>query len=131
MWGDLDPLGIVFYPRYYEWIDACGHLFFEMINLNIVSLWHERKIVFGLVDTSCRYIKPGKCYQKIRIITTIDSLEQKTVVLRHIIRSSTDDGLMVEGFERRICLDVSIPDQFRAIDIPGDIRDVLTEAKDE
>ena len=26
-WGDLDPAGIVYYPRYYEWIDAAGHLF--------------------------------------------------------------------------------------------------------
>jgi hypothetical protein len=38
MWGDLDPLGIVFYPRYYQWLDACGHLFFEAINLNIDKL---------------------------------------------------------------------------------------------
>jgi len=30
--------GIVFYPRYYEWIDACGHLFFESIGLNIGKL---------------------------------------------------------------------------------------------
>jgi len=29
MWGDLDSLGIVFYPRYYEWIDASGHLFLK------------------------------------------------------------------------------------------------------
>jgi acyl-CoA thioesterase FadM len=26
-WGDLDALGIVFYPRYYEWIDAAAHHF--------------------------------------------------------------------------------------------------------
>ena len=33
MWGDLDSLGIVFYPRYYEWMDACGHLLFESLRL--------------------------------------------------------------------------------------------------
>ncbi|HUU80038.1 MAG TPA: acyl-CoA thioesterase, partial [Acidobacteriota bacterium] len=60
MWGDLDSLGIVFYPRYYEWIDACGHLFFESISLNIGDLWRERKIIFGLVETSSRYFKPGR-----------------------------------------------------------------------
>ena len=60
MWGDLDALGIVFYPRYYEWFDACGHLFFEKINLNIGELWSERKILFGLAETSCRYLKPSK-----------------------------------------------------------------------
>ena len=24
-WGDCDPAGIVFYPRYFEWFDAVHH----------------------------------------------------------------------------------------------------------
>jgi 4-hydroxybenzoyl-CoA thioesterase len=28
-WGDCDPAGIVFYPRYFEWFDACSILLFE------------------------------------------------------------------------------------------------------
>ncbi len=24
-WGDCDPAGIVFYPRYFEWFDRCTH----------------------------------------------------------------------------------------------------------
>jgi len=128
MWGDLDSLGIVFYPRFYEWIDACGHLFFESINLNIGDLWRERKIMFGLAETSCRYFKPGRYYQEIRIITNIDALEEKTVVLKHSIRAKTNKTLMVEGLEKRICLDVSHPLDFKAIDIPEDIFNVLKNA---
>jgi len=129
MWGDLDSLGIVLYPRYYEWIDACGHQFFEAINLNLGMLWHERKILFGLVETSCRYVKPGRYHQEISIRTNIDSLDKKTLVLKHIIRASADDVLMVEGLEKRICLDVSDPQNFRGMDIPEDIYAVLSEAK--
>ena len=127
MWGDLDSLGIVFYPRYYEWIDASGHLFFESINLTIGDLWRDRKIQFGLVETSCRYFKPGKYHQEIRIITSIDALNEKTVVLKHTIRDSKDDTLLLEGLEKRICMDVSDPENFRAIDIPEDIYAVLKE----
>lgn len=129
MWGDLDSLGIVFYPRYYEWIDACGHQFFEAINLNLGMLWHERKILFGLVETSCRYVKPGRYHQEISIMTNIDSMDKKTLVLKHIIRASADDVLMVEGLEKRICLDVSDPQNFRGMEIPEDIYTVLSEAK--
>jgi 4-hydroxybenzoyl-CoA thioesterase len=25
MWGDCDAAAVVFYPRYYEWFDACTH----------------------------------------------------------------------------------------------------------
>ena len=28
-WGECDPAGIVFYPRYFEWFDACTILLFE------------------------------------------------------------------------------------------------------
>lgn len=130
MWGDLDSLGIVFYPRYYEWIDACGHLFFEAINLNIGDLWRERRILFGLVETSCRYLKPARYHQEIRIVTNINALDNKTIVLKHSMRALENDELMVEGFEKRICLDVSDPEAFRAIDFPDDIYTVLKGAKD-
>ena len=131
MWGDLDSLGIVFYPRYYEWIDACGHLFFEANNLSLGDLWRERKILFGLAETSCRYFRPARYHQEISILTRIDDLDKKTVFLRHTIRRSIDDTLMVEGLEKRICLDVSDPADFRAIDIPGDIHDLLERARGE
>jgi YbgC/YbaW family acyl-CoA thioester hydrolase len=129
MWGDLDSLGIVFYPRYYEWIDASGHMFFEKINLNIGELWHERNILFGLVETSCRYLRPGRYHQSIRIVTNIDALEEKTLAFKHCIYNSTDNALMVEGYEKRVCLDVSDPRDFRARVIPQDIYDVLKKAK--
>jgi YbgC/YbaW family acyl-CoA thioester hydrolase len=131
MWGDLDALGIVFYPRYYEWIDACGHLFFEAINLNMKELWREKKILFGLMETSCRYFVPGRYHQMIRITTTMDALKKKTLLLKHHICLSQSDEMMVEGFEKRICLDVSDPGDFRAIPIPEDIYTILKEAMEE
>jgi len=129
MWGDLDALGIVFYPRYYEWIDACGHLFFEDINLNLGEVWKTRNILFGLVGTSFRYFKPGRYHQKIRIITQLAELEKKKLTLKHSLYLSTDDTLMAEGLENRICMNVSDPENLRAIDIPDDIYAILEKVK--
>ena len=130
MWGDLDPLGIVFYPRYYEWIDGCSHLFFEAISINQWEIWRERKILFGLVETSCRYSIPGRYNQEIRIVTFIDDLDRKIFVLKHNIYRSADDALMVEGIEKRICMDVSEPENLRAVNLPEDIHAVLKKAKE-
>jgi len=127
-WGDLDSLGIVFYPRYYEWIDASGHVFFQSLNLNLGTLVKERGIIFGLVETGCRYHLPGRYNEWIEIITSIDDLSEKTMVLRHDISRFSDGALMTEGFEKRICLDVTDPLLFRAIEIPGDIRNILSNA---
>lgn len=125
MWGDLDSLKIVFYPRYYEWMDACGHLFFESLGLNIGKLWQQRRIQFGLVETSCRYRSPGRYHDEIEIHVGIEDLTSKTVDLIYEIRQSSGHSLMVEGREKRICLDVSDLNRFRAITIPADIHSTL------
>ncbi|MFH2011235.1 MAG: acyl-CoA thioesterase [Pseudomonadota bacterium] len=121
MWGDLDSLGIVFYPRYYEWIDGCGHLFFASLNVNLNDLSKKRQIGFGLVETGCRYFRPGRYHETIRITTCIEELTDKTIHLNHRITLASDDTLMVEGFEKRICMDLSNPDNIRAMDIPKDV----------
>ena len=49
-WGDCDPAGIVFYPRYFEWFDACTILLFEKGKGEVVSfagLVEKAKTVLG------------------------------------------------------------------------------------
>ncbi|MBF0525687.1 MAG: acyl-CoA thioesterase, partial [Deltaproteobacteria bacterium] len=70
-WGDLDPAGIVFYPRYYEWIDGVAHLFFEHLGVDHHQLLTEEKLVFGLIQTSCRYSSPGFYHDWITITPAI------------------------------------------------------------
>ena len=130
MWGDLDALGIVFYPRYSEWIDACGHHFFDKLGLNLGKLWSEHGIQFGLMETSCRYHQSGRYYQRVRIVTGIEALTKKTVHLAHRIYDHDNEKLMVDGLEKRICMDVSDPKRFRAREIPGDVYAVLRQAAD-
>ena len=128
MWGDLDSLGIVFYPRYYEWIDGSSHLFFESLGINFGVLWRDRQILFGLVETGCRYCKPGRYHQTIHIVTRIETLEKRTITLKHLIKKIPENDLMVEGTEKRICLNVSDPENLRAVDIPDDVYAILKDA---
>jgi YbgC/YbaW family acyl-CoA thioester hydrolase len=131
MWGDLDSLGIVFYPRYYEWIDACGHLFFDSINLNLVTLWEKRHILFGLTETSCVYSTPGRYHQTLRIVTQIEELGKKALKLKHTILDAASGGLIAAGFEKRVCMDVTNPKDIRAMNMPEDIYAILKTAIDD
>jgi len=101
-------------------------MFFKSLNLSLGSLWKERKIIFGLVETGCKYHFPGRYDEWIEIVTYIDDISDKAVLLRHDIFRLSDRSLMVDGFEKRICLDVSDTLKFKAIDIPQDIRIVLS-----
>lgn len=124
-WGDLDSLKITFYPRYYEWMDAAGHNFFHSVGLNMWELWEKRGILFGLMETGAKYHRPGRYLVEVEIETYLAQLGKKVLLLRHNI-TDPEGRLMVEGFERRICLDVKDPASFRAMDIPKDLWERLS-----
>lgn len=130
MWGDLDALGIVFYPRFYEWFDGCGHMFFESIGLPLDQLWQEQSIMFGLMETSSRYFSPGRYNDRIRIISSIEELDVRTLTLIHRVELLSDATRLVEGLEKRICMDVSNPSKFLSREIPSEIYEVLENAMD-
>ncbi len=125
MWGDLDSLGIVYYPRYYEWIDGCSHLFFEKIFPDWVELCKKQQVMFGLRKTSCEYFSPGRYHQRVMIITQIENIEKKIVTIKHIIADKSNNGIMVRGIEKRVCMTVKEPENLKAVDIPDNIYKIL------
>lgn len=118
MWGDLDALGIVFYPRYYEWFDACAHQFFESVGIPHDRLWKEHGVVFGLAETQCRYLDAVRYHERVRIITRLKKLNKKGLTLQHLITHGKDEKTMVVGMEKRICMDASNPRDLKIATIP-------------
>jgi YbgC/YbaW family acyl-CoA thioester hydrolase len=129
MWGDLDSLGIVYYPRYYEWIDGCSHLYFESIDLHLELLRKKRNLVFGLVETTSRYETPGRYHQTIQITTELTEISDKTAKFKHSIACRSSGKVLLNAFEKRICMNVEDPQRIRAVDIPDDILAALEKAK--
>ena len=128
MWGDLDPLGIVFYPRYYEWMDGCAHLFFQGLGIPLGSLLRERGIIFGLVETGCTYLSPGRYHDLIRIRASLADVQARSVLLKFSLVKGLQEEPLAEGMERRVCLDARDPGRLRAVEIPSDIREILEGA---
>lgn len=124
-WGDLDSLCIVFYPKYYEWMDECTHLFFDKIGLDLVGLWHKRQLIFSLVGTSCDYFSPGRYHQTIIIETVMEKFEKKTITMGHTIIDKSSGKIIVKGLEKRICMNVNNLDHFTAMDIPADLHEIF------
>ena len=46
--GDCDPAGIVFFPRYHRWMDAASLHFFMTCG---VPPWHELEHTTGIIGT--------------------------------------------------------------------------------
>jgi 4-hydroxybenzoyl-CoA thioesterase len=61
-WGDCDPAGIIFYPRYFEIFDASTAMLFEAA-LGITKFEMFKALEFSgwpLVRTQARFLKPTR-----------------------------------------------------------------------
>jgi YbgC/YbaW family acyl-CoA thioester hydrolase len=127
-WGDLDALGIVFYPRYYEWFDSCAHEFFDVIGVPHDRLWRDHGIVFGLTETRCSYLSAGRYHQRVKILTRLENLRAKGLTLQHTITRADSGKTMVVGTEKRICMDAKNPMELKVTTIPEIVYQTLEQA---
>ena len=59
-WGHCDPAGIVYFPRYFEYFDACTNVLFESVGLPKPKLLEKFAIVgIPVVETRARFLLPA------------------------------------------------------------------------
>ena len=71
-WGDCDPAGIVYFPRYFAFFDACTVAIFEEVGLPKQALLKQYDIVgFPVVDVSAKFMIPSKFGEVVDIVCSI------------------------------------------------------------
>jgi 4-hydroxybenzoyl-CoA thioesterase len=99
--GDCDPTGIVFNPRYFEWFDASIHGLLRCAGLSLDSLKTDYGIDgIPLVETRAKFLVPSRYGDEVVVETAVTALHRCAFDLHH--RLFKDDTLAVEGFETRI-----------------------------
>ena len=72
-WGDCDPAGIIFYPRYFEIFDASTAQLFEralgMTKINMPKVFEFAG--FPLVRTRARFVKPTRYGDDVEVTSKI------------------------------------------------------------
>lgn len=72
-WGDCDPAGIIFYPRYFEIFDASTAMLFEAA-LGITKHEMFKTLEFSgwpLVRTQARFIRPTRFGDDVTVVSSI------------------------------------------------------------
>jgi 4-hydroxybenzoyl-CoA thioesterase len=101
-WGDCDPAGIVYYPRYFAFFDASTAALFERA-LGMTKHDYLKAYDFAghpLVSTQSRFIIPTRFGDDVRIESTITEFRRSSFDLSH--RLFKNVALAVEGFETRV-----------------------------
>ena len=128
-WGDCDPAGIVFYPRYFAMFDASTTALFEraagMTKFQMIKAYDFAG--YPMVDTRGKFYKPTRFGDNVIIETAIVELKRSSFNIVH--RLLKDDDLAVEGFETRVWVgrDPADPDKIKSKPLPPDLVERLTK----
>ena len=127
-WGDCDPAGIVYYPRYFAIFDACTSALIERA-LGMTKQQYLKAYDFGghpLVNAHARFIIPTRFGDDVTIETTVADIRRSSFDVRH--RLTKDGALAVEGFETRVCVryDPADPSTMKSTPMPRELVERLS-----
>jgi 4-hydroxybenzoyl-CoA thioesterase len=101
-WGDCDPAGIVFYPRYFAFFDASTAALLERA-LGMTKAAYLAAYDFTghpLVDTQSRFLIPTRFGDDVTIESGVTAVHRSSFDIHH--RLLKHGALAVEGFETRV-----------------------------
>ena len=105
-WGDCDPAGIVFYPRYFAMFDSCTTGLFSQA-LGMSKHQFRRHYAFDgypMVDTRARFIIPSGFGDDIVIETRVAAIRNSSFDVEHKVFKPAAEGeqLAIEAWETRV-----------------------------
>jgi 4-hydroxybenzoyl-CoA thioesterase len=128
-WGDCDPAGIVYFPRYFAIFDACTAGAFEAVGLPKPTLIEKYGIVgFPAVDVHGSFSLPCTFGDDVLIDTRISEWGRSSFKVHH--RLLKGEATAVQGFEVRVWTgrDPAQPSRLRAQPIPREVIDRFRES---
>jgi len=100
-WGDCDPAGIVYFPRYLAFFDNCTSALFASAGLPKHEMLKRYGIIgIPLVDVRASFAIPSRFGDEVTIESSITEWRRSSFHVHH--RLLKDGALAVEGFETRV-----------------------------
>jgi 4-hydroxybenzoyl-CoA thioesterase len=102
-WGDCDPAGIVFYPRYFAMFDASTAALFQAALGMPKIAWTRKFGILGIpmVDTRATFSIPSAYGDEVVIESRVTAFRRSAFDVTHRLLKA-DGALGVEGFETRV-----------------------------
>ena len=121
-WGDCDPAQIVYFPRYFEYFDACTAGLFRKAGLPKRQMLKTYGIIgIPLVDLRASFITPSRFSDAVVVESEITEWRRSSFSVRH--RLFNKNVLAVECFEIRVWAAPSEadPDRIESRPVPREV----------
>ncbi len=122
-WGDCDPAGIVYFPRYVEYFDSCTVSLFEAVGLPKPQMLKEFQMAgFPMVDLHVRFMIPSTFGDDVVVESTISEFKRSSFLINHKLLRG--DALAVEAVETRVwtVYDPDKPGALKSQAIPEEVK---------
>jgi 4-hydroxybenzoyl-CoA thioesterase len=122
--GDCDPGGIVYYPRYFEYCDACTVALFARAGVPMPEALKTYGFAgIPLVDAHARYFIPSQFGDTIVIESTVSEWGRSSFSVHHKVLKG--EALAAEVFEKRVWVARTSdePVRFAGQPIPQEVKD--------
>ena len=103
---ETDQMGIVYYANFFVYFEMGRTEYLRDLGLPYSELEKEH-IYFPVTEAHCRFRSPAHYDDLLVIQTWISELKHATVGFSHKVIREGDNKLIVEGFTKLACLNVS------------------------
>jgi acyl-CoA thioester hydrolase len=117
IFGDCDPMRIVYYGNYFRLFEIGRAELFRRLG-HPFAIYIARGLYLGVIETTCRYRRPSRYDDDLVISAAVTDLRGARITIGYEIRG-TDGELRVEGSTTHAVIDDAgkpqrIPKEFRA-----------------
>jgi 4-hydroxybenzoyl-CoA thioesterase len=100
-WGDCDPAGIVYFPRFFEYFDACTNALFEKAGFRKAEMLKQYGLVgIPLVEAAAQFYAPASFGDTVTVESRIVEWGQSSFRVEHRLYKGSLLG--AEGREKRV-----------------------------
>jgi Predicted thioesterase len=122
-WGDCDPAGIVYYPRFFEYFDACTNALFEKAGFRKAQMLKTYGLLgIPMVETSAQFFAPASFGETVAVETRIVEWGRSSFQVEHKLYKG--EVLAAEGLEKRVWTVTDLHSQggMRSEPIPAEVK---------
>jgi 4-hydroxybenzoyl-CoA thioesterase len=132
-WGDCDPAGIVFYPRFYAWMDLTSHVLVRALGIPREAMIapNPRLVGFPVVGTQAEFLAPARMEDRIEVRTWVARVGRSSLSLRHEVWLLAEpERLLVRGREDRVFVSIDVEGGMRSQHFTPEMREQLARYSD-
>jgi 4-hydroxybenzoyl-CoA thioesterase len=125
-WGECDAAGIVYYPRYFNFMDVTFQALMRKAGFSHHRLRNEFHVSVPIIDTAAKFISPASFEDK--LVVEADIPHWGTKSFRVTYQGSREGVAVFEGHEVRVWASISPSGDIKTSAIPSEFRLAMNAA---